>query len=71
VYVNTGEVPMPVLAPAWVRYRCRYCGHPSGLFDWQMADMPSDMWVCSEGKRLSLRELVSTTYGGSVNCLGK
>lgn len=45
-----GEPPMPDLAPGWLGHTCVYCGHVSGLDDWQLADMPLEMSRCPWGR---------------------
>ena len=74
-FINTGVKPMPELIPNWTAYVCMHCGKVSGLDGWQIRDMPKDMAVCPNGRKLSIWErlqvwIASSIDGTEYNCLG-
>lgn len=63
---DTWSRPMPDIAPNWLGYTCRFCGHVSGLDGWQLRDMPSSMARCDSS---TLRAGLWERFTDSVNCL--
>lgn len=58
------------LAPLWIGRRCRFCGHISGLDDWQIVSMPIVMSICEKSTiRIPLWKRIFDSC--NINCLGE
>lgn len=52
----------------WPYGCCIYCGRMTGLDDWQLKDMPTEMAVCPKGKKVGFFEWIVGKLKYSFDC---